>query len=116
MGRSSEAIDVVIELRGLDRILRLLPRPIGLIIFTIRSWQDSNNLIEQDRRSIKLRLGQLPGLKSFRRATIAVAGIKPMHRIRKGESKLARLHVHGKIAPEIWNAVLAEQTKPCFRC
>ncbi len=73
----------------------------------IRSSKYLNNLIEQDHRSIKLRLGPMLGLKSFRRATITIAGIELMHWIRKGQFELARLRVNGKTAPEIWNAVLA---------
>jgi len=34
-----------------------------------------NNLIEQDHRSIKLRLGPMLGLKRFRSASITIAGI-----------------------------------------
>ena len=33
-----------------------------------------NNLIEQDHRSIKLRLGPMLGLKRFRCASITIAG------------------------------------------
>jgi transposase-like protein len=73
----------------------------------IRSSKYLNNLIEQDHRSIKLRLGPMLGLKSFRHATITIAGIELMHRIRKGQFELARLRVKGKTAPEIWSAVLS---------
>ena len=73
----------------------------------IRSSKYLNTLIEQDHRSIKLRLDPMLGLKSFRRETIAIAGIELMHRIRKGQFELARLRFNGKTAPEIWNAVLA---------
>jgi transposase-like protein len=73
----------------------------------IRSSKYLNNLIEQDHRSIKLRLGPMLGLKSFRRATITIEGIELMHRIRKGQFELARLRVNGKTTPAIWNAVLS---------
>jgi len=66
-----------------------------------------NNLIEQDHRSIKLRLGPMLGSKRFRCASITIAGIALMHRIRKGQFELARLRVNDKTTPEIWNAVLA---------
>lgn len=66
-----------------------------------------NNLIEQDHRSIKLRLGPMLGLKRFRSASITIAGIELMHRIRKGQFKLAKLRIKDKTAPEIWSAVLA---------
>ncbi len=67
-----------------------------------------NNLIEQDHhRSIKLRLGPMLGLKRSRSASITIAGIELMHRIRKGQFKLGKLRIKSKTAPEIWNAVLA---------
>ena len=47
------------------------------------------------------------GLKCFRSASITIAGIELMHRIRKSQFKFGKLRVNGKTAPEIWNAVLA---------
>jgi transposase-like protein len=73
----------------------------------IRSSKYVNNLIEQDHRSIKLRLGPMLGLKHFRRAATTIAGIELIHRIRKGQFKLGKLRIKNKTAPEIWNAVLA---------
>jgi transposase-like protein len=73
----------------------------------IRSSKYVNNLIEQDHRSIKLRLGPMLGLKHFRRAATTITGIELTHRIRKGQFKLDKLRVKHKTAPEIWNAVLA---------
>jgi transposase-like protein len=73
----------------------------------IRSSKYLNNLIEQDHRSIKLRLGPMLGLKRFRNASITITGIELMHRIRKGQFKLGTLRIKNKTAPEIWNAVLA---------
>jgi transposase-like protein len=73
----------------------------------IRSSKYLNNLIEQDHRSIKLRLGPMLGFKHFRRAATTIAGIELMHRIRKGQFTLGTLHVKSKTVPEIWNAVLA---------
>jgi transposase-like protein len=74
---------------------------------TIRSSKYLNNLIEQDHRSVKLRLGPMLGFKLFRRASITIAGIELMHRIRKGQFRLGKLRIKGNLAPEIWNAVLA---------
>ena len=65
-----------------------------------------NNLIEQDHRSVKLRLGPMLDLKHFRQAATTIAGIELMHRIRKGQFKLGKLRVKNKTASEIWNAVL----------
>ena len=47
------------------------------------------------------------GMKRFRNASIVIAGVELMHRIRKGQFKIGMLRVNGKTAPEIWNAVLA---------
>ena len=83
------------DLVALSRRRRAVPatrRRIGVS----RLHMPDNNLIEQDHRSIKLRLGLMLGLKRFQRASITIAGIELMHRIRKGQ-----------FAPEIWNAVLA---------
>ena len=73
----------------------------------IRPSKYLNNLIEQDHRSIKLRLGPMLGFKNFRRAATTIAGIELIHRIRKGQFKLGKLRIKNKTAPEIWNAVLA---------
>ena len=73
----------------------------------IRSSKYLNKLIEQDHRSIKLRLGPMLGLKRFRNALITIAGIELMHRIRKGQFNLGRLRIKDSRAPEIWNAALA---------
>ena len=73
----------------------------------IRSSKYLNNVIEQDHRSIKLRLGPMLGLKRFRSASITIAGIELTHRIRKSQFNLGTLRVNEKPAPQIWNAVLA---------
>jgi hypothetical protein len=41
----------------------------------------NNNLIEQDHRSIKLRLGPMLGVKRFRCASITIDGLEFTHRI-----------------------------------
>ena len=63
-----------------------------------------NNLIEQDHRSVKLRIAVTPGLKRFRNAAITIAGIELMHRIRKGQFGL-RLGCSRQNQPAIRNAV-----------
>ncbi len=52
----------------------------------LRSSKYLNNLIEQDHRSIKQRIGPMLGFKQFRNAAITMAGIERMHRIRKASS------------------------------
>ena len=66
-----------------------------------------NNLIEQDHRSTKCRLGPMLGMKRFRSASITIAGIELMHRIRKGQFTLGRLRIKDNTALAVWNAVLA---------
>ena len=73
----------------------------------IRSSKYLNNLIEQDHRSIKLRLGPMLGFKKFWKAATTIAGIELMYRIRKDQFNLGKLRVKDKTAPEIWKAVLA---------
>jgi hypothetical protein len=47
------------------------------------------------------------GFKRFRHASITIAGIELMHRIRKGQFNLGKLRIKDNTAPEVWNAVLA---------
>ena len=72
----------------------------------LRSLKYLNNLIEQDHRGVKQRIAVMLGFKGFRNATIVIAGIELMHRIRKGPFGLGRLGVRGRAAPAVWNAVL----------
>ncbi len=67
----------------------------------IRSSKYLNNRIEQDHRSVELRLAPI------RQAATTIAGIELMHRIRKSQFKLGKPRIKNKTAPEIWNAVLA---------
>jgi transposase-like protein len=73
----------------------------------LRSSKYLNNLIEQDHRSVKHRLGPMLGFKRFRNASITITGIELMHRIRKGQFALGKLRVMGNSARQIWNAALA---------
>ena len=85
----------------------LLARRRGGARTRIRSSKYLNNLIEQDHRSIKLRLGPMLGFKRFRHAAITIAGVELMHRIRKAQFALSKFRTAGRTAPEIWSAVLA---------
>ncbi len=73
---------------------------------SIRSSKYLNNLIEQDHRAIKSRIGPMLGFKDFVSAQITLAGVELLHRIRQGQFALRKLGVAKKTAPEIWNAVL----------
>jgi transposase-like protein len=71
-----------------------------------RSSRYLNNLIEQDHRGVKQRIAVMLGFKGFGGAVITIAGIELLHRIRKGQFRLARLDVQGRAASAVWNAVL----------
>jgi transposase-like protein len=73
----------------------------------VRSSRYLNNLIEQDHRAIKSRIGPMLGFKDFAAATITLAGVEMLHRIRQGQFAINRLDIAGKSALEIWSAVLA---------
>lgn len=73
----------------------------------LRSSKYLNNLIEQDHRNVKSRLGAMLGLKSFASAATTIQGVELMHRIRKGQFDLRALATQGQTPPEIWAAVLA---------
>jgi len=73
----------------------------------LRSSKYLNNVIEQDHRNVKLRLGPMLGFKQFKSAAITIAGIELMHRIRKGQFALSPLGVQGQVAPAVWEAALA---------
>jgi DDE domain len=58
-----------------------------------------NNLIEQDHRGVKLRIGPMLGFKRFRTAAVTIAGIELLRRIHKGQFNLGSLHPKGLLAP-----------------
>ena len=73
----------------------------------LRSSKYLNNLVEQDHRGVKLRIGPMLGFKRFGTAAITIAGIELLLRIRKGQFNLSRLRLRDRAAPAVWNAVLA---------
>jgi transposase-like protein len=73
----------------------------------LRSSKYLNNLIEQDHRGVKLRVGPMLGFKRFRSAAATIAGIELLRRIRKGQFNLGKLRFKDRSTPAVWNAVLA---------
>ena len=73
----------------------------------IRSSKYLNNIIEQDHRAIKARIGPMLGFKRFRRAKVTIAGIELLHRIRKNQFELSKLQIQTNTAATTWDAVLA---------
>jgi transposase-like protein len=73
----------------------------------LRSSKYLNNLVEQDHRGVKLRLGPMLGFKRLRTAAATIAGVELLRRIHKGQFNLSRLGLKGRSTPAVWNAVLA---------
>jgi transposase, IS6 family len=73
----------------------------------LRSSTYLNNLIEQDHRGTKRRIGPMLGLKWFKTAAVTIAGLELLRRIHKGQFNLARLRLKDRRTPAVWNAVLA---------
>jgi transposase-like protein len=73
----------------------------------VRSSKYLNNLIEQDHRRVKHRLGPMLGLKSFRTAAVVIGGIELAEKIKKGQFKIGKLGGSKSRIPEIWRAALA---------
>ncbi len=74
---------------------------------TLRSSKYLNNLIEQDHRGAKPRIGPMLGFKCFRTAAVTIAGIELLRRIYKRQFSLDKLCLKDRTAPAIWNAVLS---------
>ena len=89
------------------RAVRELPEENGLWKDTkLRSSKYLNNIIEQDHRGVKARIGPMLGFKRFHRAKVTIAGIELLHRIRKNQFDLGKFAKQAQTAPAIWNAVL----------
>jgi transposase-like protein len=73
----------------------------------IRSSQYLNNVVEQDHRRIKQRIGPMLGFKRFETASITISGIELADKIRKHQFKTGKLPGRPGTAPDIWAAVLA---------
>ena len=67
----------------------------------LRSSKYLNNLIEQDHRVVKLRIGPMLGFKRFRTAAVAIAGIELLRRIHKGQFNLGRLCLKDSSTPAV---------------
>jgi transposase-like protein len=56
----------------------------------VRNCRHLDNIIEQDHRAIKRRCAPMMGFKSFRNASVTIAGIELAHRIRKQQFSFGR--------------------------
>ena len=59
----------------------------------VRSSKYLNNLIEQDHRGVKLRIGPMLGFKWFTTAAIVIAGVELLRQIHKSQFNLGRLRL-----------------------
>jgi transposase-like protein len=71
----------------------------------IRSSKYLNNMVEQDHRRVKFRVSAMLGFKSFGNATIVLAGIELIQKLKKGQYGVPRRF--GRFSRDIWNNVLA---------
>jgi transposase-like protein len=71
----------------------------------VRSGKYRNNIVEQDHRRGKQRLGPMLGRKSFGNAALVIGGIELAARIKTGQ--FVRLGRRTARMPEIWQAALA---------
>jgi transposase-like protein len=73
----------------------------------VRSSKYLNNIVEQDHRHVKLRLGPMLGLKSFATAAVVIGGIELAWKIRKHQFRVGKLPGRPTTVPAIWAAVIA---------
>jgi len=73
----------------------------------IRSSKYLNNIVEQDHRRVKQRIGPMLGSKRFDTATTTISGIELAEKIKKAQFKIGKLASRLAPAPAIWAAVLA---------
>jgi transposase-like protein len=73
----------------------------------VRSSKYLNNMVEQDHRGVKLRIGPMLGFKWFRTAAITIAGVELLRRIHKDQFDLRALCLKDRTAPAVWKAALA---------
>jgi transposase-like protein len=73
----------------------------------VRSSKYLNNIMEQDHRRVKHRLGPMLGLKSFRTAAVVISGIELAEKIKKEQFQIGKLGGPTATMPEIWRAAVA---------
>ena len=72
----------------------------------IRSCKYLNNIVEQDHRRVKFRVSAMLGFKSFQNASIVIAGIELIQKLKKGQYGVP--YSFGTSSLDIWKNVLAE--------
>jgi transposase-like protein len=79
----------------------VLPRDVEL-----RSNAYLNNIVEQDHRRVKRRIGPMLGFKRFEHAAIVIAGIELAHKLRQGQFNFSKLSRWSALSSDPWWAVL----------
>ncbi len=91
--------------RALRHLRRQDPKWASVVV---RCRRYLNNVVEQDHRAIKRRCAPMLGLKSFRTASITLAGIELAHRIRKRQFSIFDGHPVSRPSPkQLWELALA---------
>jgi len=68
----------------------------------VRSSKCLNNVVEQDHRRVKQRIGPMLGFKRFDTAAITIRGIELAEKIKKVQFKVGKLPIGPAIDPEFW--------------
>jgi transposase-like protein len=72
----------------------------------VRSCKYLNNVVEQDHRRVKQRIGPMLGFKRFDTAAITISGIELAEKIKKGQFQIGKLCISSATAPVVWAALL----------
>ena len=72
----------------------------------VRSSKYLNNLIEQNHRDVKSRIGPMLAFRRFRTAAITIAGVELVRRIHRDQFNIGRPRLEDRSVPAVWNAVL----------
>jgi transposase-like protein len=73
----------------------------------VRSSKYLNNVVEQDHRRLKQRIGPMLGFKRFDTAAITISGIELAEKIKKAQFQVGKLSITFATAPIVWAVLLA---------
>ena len=73
----------------------------------VRSSHYLNNLVEQDHRRVKQRIGPMLGFKRFDNAVVTISGVELAEKIKKGQFQMGKLGGRQATMSEQWSAALA---------
>jgi transposase-like protein len=73
----------------------------------VRCSKYLNNVVEQDHRRLKQRIGPMLGFKRFDTATITIRGIELAEKIKKVQFRVGKLPIGPACVTEFWTILLA---------